>query len=180
MKKLLIALAAVLVTAASYAQGTLNFQTRFNAAGVDAPAVRSDNQLGPGPAFSAALYLVNGSTLTLIPDSITTFRDGSTTPAQAKYINGKEVIIPGVAQGSAANLRIRAWQTDQGTWDTAVNKGESANFTSTPLGGGPSPAGDVASAASGFTGFTVNIVPEPSTIALGALGAVALLLRRRK
>lgn len=180
MKKLLIALAAVLVTAASYAQGTLNFQTRFNAAGVDAPASRSDNGLGPGPGFSAALYLVNGNSFTLIPGSITTFRDGSTTPAQAKYITGKEVIIPGVGLGATATLRIRAWQTDQGTWETSINKGETATFTSTPLGGGPTPAGDVASAASGFGAWTVTIIPEPSTIALGALGAVALLLRRRK
>jgi hypothetical protein len=177
MKKLLIALAAVLVTAASYAQGTLNFNTRFTAAGVNAPVVLSTGG-GPGPSYSAALYLVSGGTDTLVPNSTTTFRDGSTTAALAQYVNPITVEIPGVGTGGTATLKIKAWQTSLGTYETAqLARGESAVFTTTPLGGGPTPPGDLPSS---LQGFTVNVIPEPSTIALGALGAAALLLRRRK
>jgi hypothetical protein len=61
MKKLLIALAAVLVaTASSYAQGTLTFATRNLGAGVDAP-VRfqggANDGSGPGPGYTQQLVI---------------------------------------------------------------------------------------------------------------------------
>jgi hypothetical protein len=184
MKKLLIALAAVLVSAATYAQGTINFNTRFATAGVDAPVtLTSTTGPGAGPAYSAALYLVNGSTLTLIPSSVTTFRDGSSNPLFAKYINAVTATVDGVATGSPATVRMRAWLTSRGSYDAAVAAGagefgESGNLSITALGGGALPPGDLPSTAT-FTGFVIP-VPEPSTLALGALGAAALLLRRRK
>lgn len=177
MKKLLVALAAVLVTAASYAQGTLNFNTRFTAAGVNAPVELSTPVgQGPGPAYSAALYLQGaGGALTLIPSSVTTFRDGSTTAALAKYINPVEVTIPGVAAGPVT-LVMRGWLTSQGTYETAQIRGSSEPFVVTTLGAPPGTPGDLPAS---FTGFIIT-VPEPSTIALGVIGAAALLLRRRK
>jgi len=178
MKKLLIALAAVLVTAASYAQGTINFNTRFSAAGVNAPVeLNAAGGPGPGPSYSAALYLVGaGGSLTLIPTSVTTFRDGSTTAALAKYINPVVAEVPGVTAGPIT-VRMRAWETSGGSYENAVNKGSSGDLVIASLGGGPVAPGDLPSS---FTGFVVTVVPEPSTIALGVLGAAALMLRRRK
>jgi hypothetical protein len=183
MKKLLIALVAVLVTAASYAQGTLNFNTRFSAAAVDAPVyLEAVGGPGPGPAYTAALYTVGaGDSLTLIPDSVTTFRDGSSAAALARYVNKGEIAIPGVAAGPVT-LRMRAWRTADGSFTTAspdgtFSRGESGNFVVQTLGTPPGAPGDLPSS---FTGFIVTTVPEPSTIALGVLGAAALLLRRRK
>lgn len=176
MKKLLVALAAVLVTVASYAQGTVNFNTRFSAAAVNAPVTLSTGG-GPGPAYSAALYVVGaGGALSLVPSSVTTFRDGTSNPLLAQYVTAVEASIPGFAAGPVT-LRMRAWQTSQGTFDTAANKGESGDFIVATLGTPPGTPGDLPSS---FTGFVVNVVPEPSTIALGALGVAALLLRRRK
>lgn len=177
MKKLLIALAAVLVTAASYAQGTINFNTRFSTAGVNAPVELSDPAgTGPGPAYSAALYLQGaGGELTLIPSSVTTFRDGTSNPAFAKYINAVEANVPGVTAGPIT-VRMRAWKTSEGTYETATIRGESTPFVISTLGTPPGTPGDLPSS---FTGFIIT-VPEPSTIALGVLGAAALLLRRRK
>lgn len=176
MKKLLIALAAVLVTAASYAQGTLNFNTRDTGIGLNAPVVLSTGG-GPGPSYSAALYLVGaGGSLTLVPGSTTTFRTGANA-ALLQYINPVVVEIPGTAVGGSATVRMRAWETAGGSYEAALNKGESVDLTVTGLGGG---AVTPANLPSSFTGFTIPVIPEPSTIALGVLGAAALLLRRRK
>lgn len=170
MKKLLIALAAVLVTAASYAQGTVNFVNRVSG-GVDAPI--TFNGTGPGPNFSAALYMGG----TMVPDSTTTFRSG----AGAAYLVSKVVTIPGVPGGSPATLQIRAWETAAGSYEAASTSttfafGESADFTVT-LAAPPNTPADLPASVQGFT---LRVVPEPSTIALGVLGAAALLLRRRK
>jgi len=175
MKKLLIALAAVLVTAASYGQGFVNFNTRVTG-GIDAP-IRLADGTGPGPSYSAALYLVSGGNTTLVPDSVTTFRSG----AGAAYIVGKAAQVPGAPADAPANFVIRAWQTAAGSYEAAAASttfgfGQSGQFTVTPTAPPAFPADLPAS----VTGFTVTVVPEPSTIALGVLGAAALLLRRRK
>lgn len=174
MKKLLIALAAVLVTAATYGQGFVNFNTRVTG-GIDAPI--NFNGAGPGPSYSAALFLVNGNTYTVVPESVTTFRSG----AGAAYISGKVAAVPGVPAGTAAQFVIRAWDTAAGSYDAAAASttfafGQSTQFSVTPTAPPAFPADLPAS----VTGFNLTIVPEPTTLALGALGAAVLLFRRRK
>jgi len=182
MKKLLIALAAVIVTVASYAQGTVNFSTRNNTAGVDAPvSLGNATGPGPGPSYKAALYVVSGGNLTLIPASVTTFRDPGTGSALlAKYITPLVVEVPGTTVGGAATLRMRAWTGTAASWEAAdpTLRGESIDLAVTGLGGGAVVPADLPP-NSVFNGFIIP-VPEPSTIALGVLGAAALLLRRRK
>lgn len=181
MKKLLIAIAAVLVSVAAHAQGTVSFNTRITGV-LDAPVeLGAPGGAGPGPTYTAELVLVGaGGTLTPIPQSVTTFR---TVPAGgnallAKYVNTVATVeVPGVATGGSATLRFRAYLTSAGSFDaaTATQRGQSTDFTVTGLGGGPTPPANLV----GITGFVIP-VPEPSTIALGVLGAAALLLRRRK
>jgi hypothetical protein len=181
MKKLIIAFAAVVITAATtFAQGELNFSTRNTLAGVNAPVtLGTATGDGPGPTYSAALYTVNGTTLTLIPSSVTTFQapGAGAAAALAKYVNPVVVQVPGVAGGATATLRMRAWLTSAGSFDAASNtqKGEGGNFQVT-LSAAPNPPADLPSSITGF----VIPVPEPSVIALGVLGAAALLIRRRK
>jgi len=191
MKKLLIALAAVLVTVASYGQGELTFATRITG-DVDAPVLLGpSNATGPGPAYSAALYLVTGGNATLIPGAVTTFQAAG-TGAKAildRYVTplGASVVVPGVTAGSPATLRMVAWQTSSGaTYEAAkaaapLLTAASKDFTVT-LGGGLNPPANLNTglSAAGLQGFNIPGVPEPSTIALGVLGAAALLLRRRK
>jgi hypothetical protein len=190
MKKLLIALAAVIVSVATYAQGTVSFNTRIPGA-VDAPVSLGDaSGPGPGDKWSAGLWLVGaGGALTPIPSSVTTFR---TVPAGgnallAKYVNTVGTVeIPGVATGGSATLRMRAWETAAGSFDAAgsgtaaagnfARRAESADVIVAGLGGGPTPPANL----TGLQGFVIPPVPEPTTLALGALGAAALLIRRRK
>jgi len=181
MKKLLIALAAVLVTVATHGQaaiGTVNFNNRLTAVGLDAPVtIGSAAGLGAGAQYTAGLFH-NG---TLVPGSTTTFRDGTSNPALAKYINGVTVQIPGtVADQANVPVQMRVWLTSAGSFDAApaANRVSSGDLIIAQLGGGPNPATPNHLPTS-FTGLVIP-VPEPSTMALGVLGAAALLLRRRK
>lgn len=182
MKKLLIALAAVVISVASYAQGTINFNNRFGAGGVDAPVTLGAGGPGPGPSYSAGLYLGAGGSGGLIPGSITTFRDGAANAALAKYITSiSSLAVPGTTAGQQnVTVQMRAWLTSAGSYEAAAAtaRGSSGDLVIAELGGGPNPAA-VNNLPASFTGFVIP-VPEPSTIALGVLGAAALLFRRRK
>jgi len=177
MKKLLIALAAVFITAATYGQGTVQFANRDLTSGLDAPILLAGTTHGPGADYTAQLFLVNGTTFTpLTPAS--TFNATTGTIAD-KYIKSVTVEVPGVAGGSSATFVVRAWLTSSGSFDAAISKGQSANVTVAALGGGGNPPSTPAFLA-GLTTFTVTAVPEPTVIALGVLGAAAFMLRRRK
>jgi hypothetical protein len=179
MKKLLIALAAVMVTVASYGQGQVVFANKVGTT-VDAPVMIQGTQNGPGPAYSAQLFLSSGGSLSPLTPA-TTFRAAGSTPATAiadRYWVNQDIIVPGVQPGANATFVVRAWKTSLGTFDaakaTGQNFGESAPVTVAVGGGQLAPANLV-----GLQGFSI-VVPEPGTIALGVLGAAALLLRRRK
>lgn len=133
---------------------------------------------GPAGAAESALQLV----------TTTTFRVGTAIPAG--LINTVTLPINGVASGSSAALQVRVWDNQGGTVGTwaavlannNIARGQSSVFASAPLGG-PDPAGGppiTPPAMTGWTSFNIHQVPEPSVIALGALGLGALLLRRRK
>jgi hypothetical protein len=182
MKKLLIALAAVLITASSYGQGQVVFANKVGTA-VDAPVTvaGSNPAVGPGPTYSAQLYLVGagGSLTALTPAS--TFRPAGTGGAAIadRYWVNQDVTVPGVASAAEGTFRVRAWLTSAGSFDAAKTAGggfgESADFKVT-VGGGLLPSANLTT----LQAFTVVPVPEPTIIALGVLGASALFLRRRK
>jgi len=180
MKKLLIALAAVLITATSYGQGTVYFNTRVVGV-VDAPVTLQGGG-SPGPDYSAQLFLVGaGGSLTALTPA-TTFRTGSAAAQQ--YVQPVDVVvIPGTTAGGSATLQMGAWKTSLGSFDQAKAAGLagiSTVFTVDGLGNGTTlPPANLAGANGALTGFVIP-VPEPSVIALGVLGASALLLRRRK
>jgi hypothetical protein len=103
------------------------------------------------------------------------FWTGSTDPAT----------INGTAVGDVATLQVRAWDNQSGaitTWAAALAAGtalgSSALFNSQPLGGGAvTPPNLVGLVSFNLTG---GVIPEPSTFALAGLGAVALLIFRRR
>jgi hypothetical protein len=190
MKKLIIALAAVLVTVASYGQGQVNFANRVGAGGsiLNAPVTLQGTQEGPGPDWSAQLLLVgaNNSLTPLTP--ISTFAKAGTGPAAiaSQFWAGKTVDIPGHFAGENLNFVVQSWLTSQGSYDAAVKAGggfgTSAQFAAVIGGAAADPNTPPSTPAplTNLKAFTVVPVPEPSIIALGVLGASALLLRRRK
>jgi len=109
--------------------------------------------------------------------------DPALTGARAGRFNGGKAVVPGVAPNTAATLVVRVWDSTSGdTYDTASVKGKSAPFQSLNLGGIDPSSGNPLTPPKlvGLASFNLAGVPEPSTIALGALGAAALVLRRRK
>jgi len=136
---------------------------------------------GPAGTAEGALQLV----------TTTTFRTATGNVSPAGLINTVTVPINGVAPGATAALQVRVWDNRTGaigTWaaalaDNSVARGQSAVFASAPLGGiaDPNSPPITPPQMTGWTSFNVHTqVPEPSVIALGALGLGALLLRRRK
>jgi hypothetical protein len=94
------------------------------------------------------------------------------------YFLPSQPAISGQAVGTVLTLVIRAWDTQSGaTWATSTVRGQSAGFNYTLVSAstpGPDPVG--------LTGFQMQnvVVPEPSTFALAGLGALSLLLFRRR
>lgn len=81
--------------------------------------------------------------------------------------------IPGTTPGGSGSIIIRAWDTSTGsTYSTAYGRG-SVVVTLTGLGGGANPPPGLGT-ASNFSGLFL-FIPEPSSVALAALGMVGLL-----
>jgi hypothetical protein len=152
-----------------------------------------------GTGYTAQLWAAN-STLAdsaMVPISSAPFRV-TTNPALFGFVNPPIApIVPGVAAGTSdrAKFQLRVWDNRGGTitsWDqlydattgaanqanAGVARGWSTVFAvNAGLGGGTGTPPNLV----GLESFQLFIVPEPSTIALGVLGAGCLfLLRRRK
>ena len=87
-------------------------------------------------------------------------------------------VIPGVTGGQAASLKWDLWtaagEKASVSWSQATADWNPAAVPPTPAIG---PAGTFPNV--NLVAGTVPPIPEPSTIALGMIGAAALLLRRR-
>jgi len=183
MKKLAI-LACTLATGATLmAQGTINFANL--AAGVNAPITDIDGTTKlAGTGFLVQLFAGPQATSLTAIGTPAHFGTGATAGYFLTSTGGGSVTIPGVTAGSSAWALVRAWDATAGaTWDvvnTATAKWGVSNggvpFATQPLGGGALPPPNLV----GLNSFSLTQVPEPATFALLALGAGALLIRRRK
>jgi hypothetical protein len=180
MKKLLVTLAAVLISASAFAQGTIVFNNR----NLTAPAGGTYNApiTGNTVGATAQLFLVTGAAGSETYTPLTPVNTFRAAPNNAFLTGPVQVEVPGQPPGTTGvRFVVRAWQG--ASYDTATERGQSAIITVTqPLGGTPTGAPPITppdlGGAQGLQSFPV--VPEPSTIALGLLGAAALLYRRRK
>lgn len=178
MRKLAITLCLTASVITALGQGSINFNNRVTAAGINAPVTFAGANVA-GPDYLGQLFVDNAGSFEAV-GAPTEFRTG----AAAGYINGGSVAVPFVAPGGDATLVLRAWAAASGAdWDTAAANsagiiGESNAITITTGGAGspPSLPADLA----GLNAFALTQVPEPSTVALGLLGLAALALRRRK
>lgn len=174
MKKLVIILGVALVSVATYAQGTVTFANA--GAGFTRPIVDVNGTPLAGSAFVAQLY-AGATSGSLAPV-------GGTTPFLVNgFFNGGSRTIPGVAPGSDGFFAVAAWEAAGGSdWQSAQAGGfqylELVEFQNV-TGGVGSPPTPPAGLANMPAGLQLTVIPEPSTYALLALGAAAMLLRRR-
>jgi len=195
MKKALLALAAVAMAASAFAQGTIDFMNR-NIPGANGGASYNVPiwQLGGGATSQGAGILPGGVTVGLFEAGatvplVTTLLRSDTPANSAFFATATQTATTSQAAGTTPQFFVRAWQTSAGSFAGARAGGGQWgewSFTSQPLGGTP-PGGGLPVPTPGMTGFgpgNINggyeLVPEPSTIALGILGVGALFLRRRK
>jgi len=187
MKKLLVTLAAVLVSVSAFAQGqfgTIVFNNRnLTAPGGGTYNAPINNVTDPANTH-AQLYLVTGSGASAVYTPLNPLQVFRASPNQAFFTGPVSVDVTGQAPGtSGLNFVVRAWE-GAGTYETATARGESALITVAAGLGGTTQGGAIflppdLGGPNGLQSFAI-IVPEPSTIAFGLLGAAALLYRRRK
>jgi len=207
MKKVIITTLLAITASFAFAQGTVNFNNKVSASGVDGvityaqgsvfggtTGAKIDSAVGAHPGAQAALYggadgTAEGALQLLVP--AVGFRSG----AAAGYVNVGSLgsrSLNGVTPGAFAMVEIRAWDANgnasvvdyasalaaQAAGDTRVYAGHS-NLLRLITGGAGTPAGPAADLI-GLQAFSINTVPEPGTIALGFLGLGALFALRRK
>ena len=188
MNKFAYLVVASALAVSAFGQGSINLNNRGLALVNDA----SGKPL-TGTSFVAQVwYGASASTLTssFAPSPFrasTTTYPGSWNPA-ATGGPGAIATLTGFAPGSTVTLQVAVWDSSIAgvgaaqALTKAAGTGLSETFTyaipADPLAipGGMEGLKSFNLAAGGGT----PVVPEPTTIALGALGAAALLLRRRK
>ncbi len=132
----------------------------------------------PNDAYSVQLFRVSGGSETAVGSPIK-FR--ATPAAGFGYFPNTTITIPNFGDASGpATFRVKGFDTGM-TWETALISGTyigiSPDFTAT-VNVAPTPPVNTSNFAA-FQLVPPPIFPEPSTIALAALGGVALFFRRR-
>lgn len=174
MKKVLTLVSMLALAGTMLGQGEIN-GINFNPANnVNGQVTRADGSTLAGNDVMGQLYVgPAGGSLVAVGTPRAFLQNG--------IISFGTVSVTGVAAGASADVVLRSWTAASGnSWEEAndgrlAEVGESNQITIT-LGGGVNPPAYL----SGLTATTMEIVPEPSTWALMALGLGALALRRRK
>jgi hypothetical protein len=180
MNPIPIALAILLTAFTCLAQGKVNFANKVGTT-IDQPVFLHGTQDGPGPGYTAQLFLQGPSgSLTPLTPASTFFPRGTAGNAlfADRYWESKLVDVP-VNPGTDATFVVRAWLTSFGSYDNTVNAGCPCYGQSDPfvltVGGGAIPVPDLTT----LKAFDIFIGPEPSTLTLGLLGAAVLVVFRR-
>lgn len=184
MKKTLTTLVCSLAAVAAFAQGTVNFANLVGTT-LNQPIFLSDGTTRLSGATFQAELLGGSSSLSLSIIGATPFLSGG----GAGYFLGGTRVITGVSEGALAFIQIHVWSTAFGaTYAAALANplsaqgnawGSSSIFSVTTGAPTASPPTTPATLV-GFQSFQLNAVPEPSMIALAGLGALSLLLFRRR
>jgi hypothetical protein len=174
MKRLIVAAAVGLVAVGAFAQGQISVGNRITGK-VDAPVTTAAGVKLDGAAYLAQAYVGKTADSLAPVGTALAFRTG----AAAGYITTTATTVPGAPDGTALFFQLRAWEAAGGTsYESAFAAGKLAGMSNiVPITSAEAP--NLPNAPVGLTGFALAAIPEPSTLALGMLGAAALLLRRR-
>ncbi|MDB6122696.1 MAG: hypothetical protein JWQ71_1689 [Pedosphaera sp.] len=203
-KAILLAALTVGLSASVFAQGTIKFAngvqntnttpaTPYNTDLVRTNDLQGHTGLAASTFFHVALYWgITGSTeaqLVVIAATGTgTTSVGGLSPAlPGRFSGGTALWVTGngTPPSGDAVFQVRGWSGNFASYEAAYAAGTgyigvSTMFSAHTGGAGSPPETPASTLGTAFTGLTISPVPEPSTIALGGLGAAALLLFRRR
>jgi hypothetical protein len=186
MKKILLTSIAITCSFAAFGQGFVNFENFNTESTVNFGPHFTPAPLG-NPGFTVALLWYNGTSF----QNIDTFQSSTANVGAANpgYFIAGTVTIP--TYTSTGTFEVQGWYNTAGNYATyaaataaatgTTYAGTTAAFTATE-GQTPTTPTDIANFnPGGWNGnLSMTPVPEPTTIALGALGGAALLLFRRR
>lgn len=198
MKKILTVLVSAVAATAVYGQGYFNYNNLAGSGNIKigAPPIAPGQGVTGnyvGSSYNVSLYYslspiavpTDPLTLTAITvnGTATLYGVGASESSQANgagFFQGTNPTISGTADGQTIYVEAAVWWGAAGSYSAAhagpFNSGYSAPVAIRLASGADNVIGDL----SGLAAFTVQEAPEPATIALGGLGAAALLLFRRR
>jgi hypothetical protein len=183
MKKVLLILALAAVTTFTYAQGTIQMangaSTRFRINGV----VPAAGTVALGQFTFGVFVGQSASALSADPIGGTGLARSSATAGLITSDNPQGHQLAGFAGDSTVFIQIRGWESRFGSdWRAGQQGGLHGETDVRQITlGPPSGPGTVIWSSTDLTKFQpLNLVPEPSTIALAVLGLGSLLLFRRR
>lgn len=172
MKKILLFCGVLAATVlSSLGQGTVTFNNNAST------LLLLNGSAAPVGSLTVGLYWAP-----TLGDSLTQIATTGVA-APGRFIGGNVTTPAGTPGGGTAAFQVRAWQSQFSTYDLALAGGGMAGLTDpwTQVTGNANPTDlpkPITPPSGGFTGL--NVVPEPSSIALGVLGLGAIALFRRR
>jgi len=199
MKKVILTtLCAAALSTGAFGQGLVNF---LNNASTLVTLSSNSVNLGSTPAgvpgsFSYELFRAPAGTVVDV-GFVASGLTGTNLTTAGRFNGGNGRAIPGTALGGTTAILVRGWSSNLGsTWAAAVanqgiiggyfgssaiapnfllgGDGGNGNVPTSPMFGGTS------GIQSGFALTYVDVVPEPSSMALAGIGAASLLIFRRR
>ena len=188
MRRIVLFFAVALAGVSAQGQGTINFYNRGltgpNNTTYNAP-IQGYEYFGPVAEALAQLFLLTGSGASVVYTPVAGMQSFRPPPNHGFFVEPVLAIVPGQPAGTTGlQFVVRMWLGE--TYDSATIRGQSVPFTVGPLGGEdpagepPIPPPDLGGpdGVGGLVGFT--LVPEPSTYAIAALGALLLAAYKRR
>ncbi|MBX3732489.1 MAG: PEP-CTERM sorting domain-containing protein [Verrucomicrobiae bacterium] len=162
MNKILLTIIGLAAGLSALAQGTVNLNNNFTP---------------PGGTARAFILGVGGAPLAKALGQVEVLSGESVIASGGLGADG--LFFLGVTDIPTTSITIRAWDTSSGaSYASALIKNE-ALVTLTQFGGGATPP-PALGVAGNFTGLQLEVIPEPSTVALAALGLVGLFFVARR
>jgi len=185
MKKAILGLLSVGAAASALAQGSVVFENSLSTGSITYGHNNGASSYALAGSYTVALLWAPGTSV-VAQGALTQIGTFGPAGTQAGFFfDGTTVVTgAGTAGGSAAIFEVQAWSGNFANYAAAVAGGaayvgQAAEFVNGT--GNPTPP---ATSPVNTTGWDGNLIlvptPEPGTLALGGLGAAALLYFRRR
>jgi PEP-CTERM motif len=194
MKKIILTMLGCAAVLAGYSQGTVTF-ANLGAGGLNSPILMNDGATKIS-GTSWIIELMGGASAANM-SVVATDNTATTALLAPGYFNGGAATITGISGGGAAAVQVLIYSSAYASFVAAESSGVINTWgmsgvlnlatTGNPNASPPGTPVTMLGLVNGTPGTTLggsniilNPVPEPTTLALGALGGLALMAFRRR